>query len=141
MKRLSFKNMFVIGLLPFIVFACKKDEGPALAQVPNNLLPKADAGKDQTVIYPLNKVQLTGKGVDMDGTIISYHWEKLSGPSSFSIISPQEASTKVQNLVAGNYVFTLQVTDNSGGSDIARVNVRVTGYTDPNDPGLGSWDY
>jgi hypothetical protein len=51
---------------------------------------------------------------DPDGSISSYLWKKISGPVSFSIVSPMDSLTKVKALVAGTYFFELKVTDNGG---------------------------
>jgi len=49
-----------------------------------------------------------------DGTIASYKWEKISGPSQYSIVSPSKSRTLVRNLKEGIYEFELTVTDNAG---------------------------
>src|SRR5262249_39112422 len=89
-----------------------------------NIAPTANAGADKTIPLPSNRVTLSGSGSDSDGTISSYAWSKLTGPSTFTINAPSAASTTVSNLVQGSYTFRLTVTDNAGatGTDDVIVN-------------------
>lgn len=51
---------------------CKKsDVNTPLVNQP----PVANAGPDQTLIFPIDSTQLVGSGTDPDGIIISYQWE------------------------------------------------------------------
>ncbi len=93
---------------------------------PQNQLPTANAGPDQSITLPQNSVQLNGSGSDPDGNIISYAWSKLSGPSGGSIASPNAASTQVSSLNQGTYVFRLTVTDNNNATRSDDVNVIVS---------------
>ena len=90
-----------------------------------NQLPKANAGSNLVITLPTNSVTLTGSGTDADGTIASYQWSKVSGPSQYSIVSSTKAQTIVNNLVEGIYQFALTVTDNSGAAAKATVQVTV----------------
>lgn len=92
--------------------------------VPNPVSPTANAGSDSTITLPKNTVTLIGSGTDPDGTIAGYAWVKFSGPSA-SIVNPNSPTTRVENLVAGNYVFRLTVTDNDGSIGSDDVNVIV----------------
>ncbi len=89
-----------------------------------NQLPVANAGSASTITLPVNTVTLTGSGTDADGTVASYLWKKISGPTAGTIVSSTTASTAVSNLGQGTYSFELTVTDNSGQS--AKSNVQVT---------------
>lgn len=91
-----------------------------------NKPPIARAGADMVV----NRrwVNLNGaNSTDPDGTIKSFKWQYVSGPSRYSIISPNSAKTRVENLLAGVYVFRLTVTDNSNAtaSDDVKVTVNI----------------
>ncbi|MBK8698299.1 MAG: hypothetical protein IPN29_01595 [Saprospiraceae bacterium] len=56
-----------------------------------------------------------------------YRWTKISGPSQYTITSPNQAQTQFTNLVEGVYEFELVVTDNQGAvaSDVVRVTVEA----------------
>lgn len=90
-----------------------------------NQLPVANAGSDQTITLPVNTVNLSGSGTDPDGSISSYAWSKISGPAQYTIVSPAQAQTVINNLLQGVYVFRLTVTDNSGATADAFVTITV----------------
>jgi len=88
--------------------------------------PKANAGADKKVTLPTNSVTLSGSGTDPDGTITSYQWKKVSGPSQYNVTSSTSAQTSVNNLAQGTYKFELKVTDNSGRTATDTVQVEVS---------------
>ena len=90
-----------------------------------NIAPVANAGNNQTITLPTSTVSLRGSGTDADGTIASYAWAKVSGPSAFTIASPASANTNVTGLIAGTYQFKLTVKDNSGASASSLVTITV----------------
>lgn len=91
-----------------------------------NLPPVASAGNSQVINLPTSSVTLTGTGTGSNGaTIVSYAWSQSSGPSTATIVSAGTASTVVNNLVKGIYVFTLTVTDNNGLSSGSSVTITV----------------
>jgi len=90
-----------------------------------NIAPTANAGGNGTVTLPINSVRLDGIGTDADGTITGYKWSQISGPAQGSFTSPNSASTKVNGLVLGSYVFQLQVTDNNGAIGTSTVKINV----------------
>lgn len=75
--------------------------------------PTANAGPDQSFYLPTSTATLTGSGTSTDGgSIVSYAWTQLSGPSS-TITSPSSATTGLTGMTsAGTYVYQLEVTDN-----------------------------
>jgi hypothetical protein len=99
-----------------------------------NQAPTANAGPDKTITLPTSSVTLSGSGSDADGTIASYAWSKVSGPSGSSFTSPNSASTAVNGLTQGTYVFRLTVTDNGGATGSDDVTVTVNASTPANQP-------
>ncbi|HWI91737.1 MAG TPA: REJ domain-containing protein, partial [Flavisolibacter sp.] len=90
-----------------------------------NQAPAVSAGSNQTITLPQNSVTLSGSASDADGSIASYQWSQTSGPSTANIVSASSASSVVNNLVLGSYVFTLKVTDNSGATATSSVTITV----------------
>jgi len=97
-----------------------------------NKPPVSKAGADQTITLPLSSVVLRGAGSDPDGTISSYQWSQVSGPSKSMINSLTSATTLVDSLKQGIYVFRLTVTDNKGLA--ASDEVTITVNRAPNQP-------
>ncbi|MEO6732472.1 MAG: hypothetical protein ABIN01_14735, partial [Ferruginibacter sp.] len=91
----------------------------------NNQSPISNAGTDKTITLPVNSSSLTGSGTDADGTISSYAWVKVSGPTSGTIATANGATTAISNLTQGVYYYELTVTDNNGatGKDTVQVTV------------------
>lgn len=97
-----------------------------------NKAPTANAGADKTITLPTNSLTLTGSGSDPDGTIASYQWTKIAGPTQFTIGTATTASTSITNLAQGTYSFQLKVTDNGGLSDLDTVLVTVNSFLSVN---------
>lgn len=97
-----------------------------------NVLPTANAGNDITLTLPVNSTTLNGNGTDPDGYIVSYLWQKLSGPAGGSITNPTNRITTISGLTEGNYSYKLTVTDNRGGSSWDTLTVTV--LPKPNQP-------
>jgi pimeloyl-ACP methyl ester carboxylesterase len=93
-----------------------------------NILPVANAGADVSVPKSWNYSPYVygTKSTDADGWITGFKWTKISGPTSYTIVSPTANLTKLTNLVAGTYVFRVTVTDNKGGTDYDDVKVTIT---------------
>jgi dienelactone hydrolase len=89
-----------------------------------NSIPIANAGTDQTKSLAAT-LTLTGSGVDTDGSIASYSWKQLSGPSSASLTNATAATVSLSNLKVGIYTFSFQVKDNSGNTDTDYVKLTV----------------
>ena len=79
------------------------------------------------MVAPVDYVILNGSGTDSDGNISAYLWTQVSGPSKGSILSDQEAVTRVGNIKEGTYEFELTVTDNKGakGKDTVKITVAL----------------
>ncbi|WP_120515994.1 PKD domain-containing protein [Chitinophaga barathri] len=111
--------------------ASSKDRVTVTVQSVDNKLPVANAGSDITIRLPENTADLNGAASrDEDGTVVSYHWEKISGPAA-SIATPGAAGTAINDLVAGTYVFELTVTDNDNATAKDRVTVNVLEANEP----------
>ena len=89
-----------------------------------NQIPTADAGADLNVVLPLNNTILIGQGRDTDGTIVAYDWRVLDGPLNFVLSSPEQAETKIENLLQGVYQIEFTVSDNDG--DVAKDTMQLT---------------
>jgi PKD repeat protein len=102
----------------------------------SNQAPIAKAGANQTITT--SSLQLSSWGsYDPDGSIVSYNWQKISGPSSFSIVNGQYATPTISNLVSGTYVIQLTVTDNQGSTGTTTVTITVNAGTAPPPPTSG----
>ncbi|UAY51509.1 carboxylesterase family protein [Ferruginibacter albus] len=99
------------------------------AAATTNKAPVANAGADQTITLPANSVTLKGSATDADGTIKTYAWTKVSGPSSGTIASPSAATTVINSLIAGVYTFRLTTTDNSNATGYDDIIVTVNAAT------------
>ena len=101
---------------------------PAPVPTTGNAVPVANAGADVSVPKSWNySPYIYGtKSTDSDGWIAGFKWTKVSGPTSYSILSPTSNLTKLTGLVAGTYVFRLTVTDNKGATDTDDVTVTIT---------------
>lgn len=91
----------------------------------SNNIPTANAGSDKSVSAG-SKLSLTGSGSDSDGSIVSYRWTKIGGPSA-SIANANSAKATISGLSEGTYYFRLQVTDDDGDTDSDYVRVTVNG--------------
>jgi hypothetical protein len=89
-----------------------------------NQPPKANAGPFQIITIPSNSINLSGSGTDTDGTINTYFWTKISGPSAYNISNLSSAVTTASGLIEGVYLFELKVTDDKGA--VGRDTVQIT---------------
>jgi predicted esterase len=89
-----------------------------------NNIPVANAGADVTKALA-STLTLTGAGSDIDGSIVGYTWKQVSGPSVSTLTNSLSATVTLANLKAGDYIFSLQVKDNSGNTDTDYVKLTV----------------
>lgn len=89
-----------------------------------NVPPNANAGVDQSITSP-NSTLIGTASNDPDGTIVSYNWTQLSGPNTASIAFPANATTAVNGMITGTYVFQLLVTDNGSLTDTDTMQIIV----------------
>ena len=103
--------------------------GSTVTPVPIASIPTAVAGNSQVITLSAGS---TGSAVidgsassDAGGSIISYQWGKLSGPSGDQIISASHARTTINFNNPGNYTYQLTITDNQGNTSASRVIIQV----------------
>ncbi|HEU4471688.1 MAG TPA: T9SS type A sorting domain-containing protein [Flavisolibacter sp.] len=99
--------------------------GTAAPAPPPNQAPVVNAGTDKTITLPVSSIAMTASASDADGSIASYAWTKLSGPTSFAFSSASVLNPTISTLVQGSYVFRLTVTDNAGATRSDDVTVVV----------------
>ncbi|VDP08145.1 unnamed protein product [Heligmosomoides polygyrus] len=89
-----------------------------------NFPPAADAGGNHTVILPETSIVLEGNAKD-DGSIVSYNWTQIAGPSKASLVNADKAKATVSDLQEGVYHFMLVVVDDGGLNSTASAYVTV----------------
>lgn len=124
----SLQRYATLFALSILFTACTGGSGPDNRDDGNNAAPVANAGDDQT-IEEANDITLLGEGSDSDGTIASYLWQQISGPSidelrnadtdSVSFTAPSVSSSE-------DVVLRLTVTDDDGASASDEVTVTIT---------------
>lgn len=102
----------------------KSDTASTPPPTPNKV-PVVDAGANISVTLLTNSVSFgNATASDPDGSIATYYWKKVSGPSQYSFSKTTALNPTVSNLVTGIYKFRLYVTDNDGA--IAHDDIVVT---------------
>ncbi|RCN37503.1 EGF-like domain protein [Ancylostoma caninum] len=84
----------------------------------------ADAGGNHTVILPESSMVLDGNAKD-DGSITSYLWTQVDGPSEASLVNADKAKATASGLVEGVYQFLLTVVDDGGLNATASAFISV----------------
>jgi dienelactone hydrolase len=92
-------------------------------QVKANTAPVVNAGADVVVTLPVNSASLAAIASDADGTVANYNWEQVAGGAA--TLLPSGQTLAVSDLVEGNYVFRVTVSDNAGATANDEVNVTV----------------
>ncbi|RYZ48867.1 MAG: hypothetical protein EOP49_17570, partial [Sphingobacteriales bacterium] len=91
-----------------------------------NQAPVADAGVNAVITLPIAVATLDGRAsTDADGTIDSYRWSQVSGPSTAIMVNANQSVALLSSLLEGVYTFRLTVTDDKGATDAETVNVTV----------------
>lgn len=108
--------------------ATASDEVAITVRLPNQP-PSVQAGSDQTVDES-GSVTLSGSGSDNDGTVASYQWEQIAGPS-VTILDENQASAsfvapEVDESVA--LTFRLTIVDNDGATTSDEVAITIMDY-------------
>jgi hypothetical protein len=108
-----------------ILNSCKK-ELSCENSLETNKPPIADAGRDTLIVLPADSIYLDGSASkDVDGSITTYQWKSISGPTSITIINSSKKISQAEKLKVGNYFFELIVTDNGGLSDKDTIIITV----------------
>jgi hypothetical protein len=106
--------------------ATAKDSVSIVVKNAVNLAPIANAGQSKTITLPLDSVTLDGSGSsDPDGTLASFNWTQVSGPTAAVLASTSSAVTGAGSLVAGQYIFELTVIDNAGAVSKSQIKITV----------------
>lgn len=88
--------------------------------------PTARAGSDASITLPTNSASLNGSGSsDPDGSITSYNWSKVAGPSQFTLNNANSAQASVTGMAQGTYTFRLTVQDNQSATNSDDINITV----------------
>ena len=87
--------------------------------------PVVEAGANVAIKATADSVFLTATITEENGTITEYLWRQLSGTGSPEIVTPNEKSTWVINLVEGSYVFQIMVKNDKGDIGTDTVSVEV----------------
>ena len=88
--------------------------------------PVSNAGPDRTVVMPAETASLAGSGSSTGGSITSYAWHQIAGPSIAAITGRSTATAALDDLVQGTYQFRLTVTNSLGLTGYDDVTVNVT---------------
>ncbi|ETN77678.1 hypothetical protein NECAME_03096 [Necator americanus] len=89
-----------------------------------NLPPVADAGGNHTLILPESAIVLDGNAKD-DGSIISYLWTQVEGPTKVSLVNADKAKATASGFIEGVYHFVLTVVDDGGLNATASAYISV----------------
>lgn len=93
-----------------------------------NTPPTADAGKDREINLSATNAAIILDGSnssDPEGTPLKYLWKTETGPNKPKLANPEGVQTLVTGLVAGEYKFSLTVTDVEGAKSTATVLIIV----------------
>lgn len=75
--------------------------------------PTVVAGPNQTIVFPVNTVNLSGTVTPIGGTTVTnITW--IGTGTGYVITSPNTVNTDITGLAIGSYIFTLNATDNNG---------------------------
>ena len=85
---------------------------------------KAIAGNNVDLVLPENSTTLKGSA---NGSVTSYKWTKISGPTQCTISNSSSASTTISNLITGHYYFQLKVVNSAGQSASDTVRITTSG--------------
>jgi hypothetical protein len=134
MKRICLMACFAV-LLSLVNVSCNKP-----IETPSTSLPTptpiqnvwTHANMNITIELPMNFTILNGRTTGPGATASKVKWEKISGPASYFLESPDSAKTKVTNLEKGVYEFKLSAINNTGQTSSDTMTLIVQDPTSPN---------
>ena len=92
----------------------------------SNQAPVANAGTSLVIVQPADQATLNGSASsDADGSIVSYEWSQVSGPSNAYLADANKAIASASRFDVGVYTFRLKVTDDKGATASATMTVTV----------------
>lgn len=101
----------------------KVSEGSAVS---GNTAPAVSTGNAISIFLPQNYVVVEAEAFDADEDQLSYEWKLISGNKEALLETPNELSTMVRNLKAGEYIFSFTATDSQGNKRSAETSVTVS---------------
>ena len=130
-------NFFILCLLTsnllIISLGCERETLLRSISSPSPTYPRsatyqaiyADANMNITIELPMNFGILNGDAYGPGRTGASFKWEKISGPASYFLETPDSLKTKVSNLEKGIYQFQLTATTNTGETSTDIMTLKV----------------
>ena len=101
-----------------------------------------------TINRPQDQISRSATASDIDGTIDSYLWEQVSGPTTATLVGTTTDALTASNLALDEtfnaegrpegYVFRVTVTDDDGATATDEVRIRIT---NPNFNQIVPWEY
>lgn len=93
-----------------------------------NSAPTADAGQPQSVYTTATVTLDGGASTDPEGSPLSFHWEIVSAPAGSAAVLSDGAAVRPTFVadVAGDYVFSLSVSDGELGSPTRNVSISAS---------------
>ncbi|MDB5106889.1 MAG: hypothetical protein JWP91_4578 [Fibrobacteres bacterium] len=110
----AYLKSYPVGIYKFVARATDNQNGVGISDtvtftVAANQAPIANAGKDQTIIWPANSALLNGSASsDPEGTALKYEW---TGPTGVTFSGGNTATPTATLPGPGPYTVTLKVTD------------------------------
>lgn len=78
---------------------------------------------------------------DADGSIVYRNWAHESGPAGSIIVTPDQNSTEIRNMVPGLHQYSLTVRDNKGAEVKGTIQITVNAYTAIRKKMIGPGEY
>ena len=142
MKRIYLIPCLAVLMLSLINMGCKKviidGQDTTLPTPPPPPPPPqyqnlyVDANMNITIELPMDFALLNGEVYGQGRNGANVKWEKINGPASYLLVSPDSAKTKVSNLEKGVYTFQLSATSNTGEIRTDTMTVVVQDATSAN---------